>query len=156
MVKLNMKDGNTSVEFEKALAVWFTSVWGIMLVLLNREETRGSFTCLNIGQWKLLPVLDVLNLIQDTLKRLCIIFDRFHKSEFRNIHEQFSDNIEEVDKTRLMFDIEFLRALDPTVDEILVRGALLSLYSKMRDTMETLPGSRSKLYSALCIIILAA
>jgi hypothetical protein len=128
----------TSIEFEKALAVWFTSVWGIMLVLLNREETRGPFTRLNTGQWKLLPVLDVTNLNQDSLSRLCIIFDRFHKSQFRNIHEQFSNNIKEVDKTRLMFDIEFLRALDPTIDETLVRGSLLSLYSRMRDTMETL------------------
>jgi hypothetical protein len=141
MVKLNAKDERTSIEFEKALTVWFTSVWGIMFVLLNREETRGPFTRLNTGQWKLLPVLDVTKLTEEVLSKISRIFDEFKSVEFRYIHEQFSDSLEEVDCNRLRLDLEFLKALDPKIDEILIRNSLLDLYGKLRGVLDKLIAS---------------
>jgi hypothetical protein len=46
MVRLKDDDNLASIR-EKALAIWFASVWGILLVLINREETQGAFTRLN-------------------------------------------------------------------------------------------------------------
>lgn len=134
MVRLDV-DNDSAVLFEKALAIWFASVWGILIVLINREETEGAFTRLNIGQWKLLPILDVTKLSKKTLMRLSDIFDRFSSIEFRSIDEQFSDDLTEIDSNRLNLDIEFLKALDTKIDEKLTRESLLKLYGRIRGSL---------------------
>ena len=69
--------------------------------------------------------------------RLSEIFDRFNNIEFRNIDEQFSDDLTEIDSNRLNLDIEFLKALDPKIDEKLTRESLLKLYGRIRGSLDT-------------------
>jgi len=117
--------------------LWFASVWGILIVLMNREETEGPFTRLNTGQWKLLPVLDVGGLDRTTLENLTTIFDAFKNITFKNIHEQFNKDDGNYDNNRLEFDVKFLKALEPTVDEKKVRNDLLSLYERIKVSFDS-------------------
>ena len=54
---------------EKALVLWLNSTWGILSLLVNRQETEGPWTRLKVGQWRLLPVLDVASLDAGTLRK---------------------------------------------------------------------------------------
>jgi hypothetical protein len=89
----------------------------MLLVLINREETEGAFTRLNIGQWKLLYLL-----ARKFSKKIAAVFDEFHNKEFRNIHKQFSTDVTMVDNNRLKLDIDFLKSLDPYNNGVIVEG----------------------------------
>ena len=64
-------------EQEKALALWLNSLWGILTVFSFMEITEEAFTRLNIAQWRVLPVLNVRGLDEDTVKCLvnaCLLY----------------------------------------------------------------------------------
>src|SRR5690606_32861635 len=126
----------SAVLAEKAISVWINSVWGVLLVLINREETRGRFSGLNIGHWKLLPILDIQKMKKSTIKKLAAVFDKFAEAEFDRLYLQFSDKVEEVNKNRLQLDMEVLRALDPNIDQEEAKLNLLKLYGMIRASFE--------------------
>jgi len=67
---------------EKALVLWLNSIWGLLSIFINREETRGLFTRLKMTQWRLLPVLNVTALGIDRLRCLAEAFNRHANARF--------------------------------------------------------------------------
>ncbi|MGC8569664.1 MAG: hypothetical protein ACP5LW_06650, partial [Nitrososphaeria archaeon] len=124
MVKLRDNDENK----EKALAVWLNTTFGLLTVYANREETEGAFTRLNIGQWKALPVLDVSKLGDERTKALVSVFAEYANKEFRRIPEQYGEN---PDPVRLSFDLDFLKALNPSIDVSRAEKCLRDLYARL-------------------------
>ncbi|MGC8543746.1 MAG: N-6 DNA methylase, partial [Vulcanisaeta sp.] len=119
---------------DKALVVWLNTTWGLITILANREETEGAFAELKMSQWRLLPILNVCALDDDALRRLSGVFDRYANKEFKRITEQYG---EETDLTRLSFDLDFLRALSPGIDENSARQCLTDLYRRLGIALRT-------------------
>jgi hypothetical protein len=67
---------------EKSLVLWLNSIWGLLSIFINREETRGLFTELKMAQWRLLPVLNVMALGIDRLRCLAEAFNRHASAQF--------------------------------------------------------------------------
>jgi len=118
---------------EKALVLWLNTTWGILTVLFNRQETEGGWTSLKMVQWKLLPVLDITRLEPSTLERLANVFNKYSEKVPTRIPQQF--NPKNPDPVRLGMDMDFLKALDPGLDEARVKGALLDLYRHVHDAL---------------------
>ncbi|MEM1696627.1 MAG: hypothetical protein QXQ90_08555 [Desulfurococcaceae archaeon] len=119
------------VEAEKALVYWLNTTWGLLSVVASREETRGRWMSLKMAQWRMLPVLDVSKLDDKTLKRLSDIFDRLCTAKPRRIVEQFSTDPAKVDPVRLRIDLEFLKALNLSIDESRAKEELYEIYKKI-------------------------
>ena len=124
-VRLRVAD-EVRILAEKALVLWLNTTWGLLTVLVNRQETRGRWSRLKMSQWRLLQVLDVTSLNCETIKRLAMVFDRYADKPLRRIPNQF--NPKDTDLVRLEIDIEFLKALNPKLEEKKVRKDLLELY----------------------------
>ena len=118
----------------KALVLWFNTVWGLLIVLTSRQETEGAWSSLKIGQWRLLPVLNVNELDNDTLKRLANIFDKYSNKPLKRIQYQF--NPQNPDPVRLGLDLEFLKALHSDLDEEFVKNELFELYRRIHTAMK--------------------
>jgi len=125
---VNLKDGNETME--KALAAWLNTTFGILTILSNIEETEGAFTRMNIGQWRVLPVLNVRALGSDQLARLAEVFDKFSSVQFARLPEQYGH---EPDPNRLELDISFLRAVRPDIDVAETKRCLAKLYAEVRN-----------------------
>ncbi len=67
---------------EKALVLWLNSIWGLLSISINKEETEGLFTGLKMTQWRLLPVLNVTALGIDRLRCLAEAFNRHAGAQF--------------------------------------------------------------------------
>jgi hypothetical protein len=119
-------------ERSKALTLWLNTTWGILLVLKQMEVTEEAWTSLNIAQWKSLKVLDVTKLDNDCVKRLSKVFEEFCDKEFKRIPEQFGD---EPDALRLSLDLEFVKAINPSIDENKVRLELASIYKALKNEL---------------------
>ena len=111
---------------EKALVLWLNTTWGLLTVLINRQETRGRWTRLKMAQWRLLPVLDVSSLNEKTLERLTKVFDAYANKIPKRIPEQF--DLKKLDDVRLGIDVGFLKALNPELDGEVAKKTLLELY----------------------------
>jgi hypothetical protein len=111
---------------EKALVLWFNTTWGLLSILANREETRGRWAQVKMGQWMLMPVLDVTSLDYGVLKRLAEIFDKYAEKELKRIPKQF--NPTDPDPVRLGIDREFIKVLNPTIDDKILERELVELY----------------------------
>ncbi len=118
-------------EAEKALVYWLNTTWGMLIVLIAREETEGAWTSLKMGQWRLLHVLDVTKLPRATLERIAQAFDEIAERAFKRIPQQFSENSSQVDPLRMKADLNFLRALEPCLDERRAMSKLFKLYRKL-------------------------
>ncbi|MEM1623507.1 MAG: hypothetical protein QW543_05195 [Sulfolobales archaeon] len=116
---------------EKALVYWLNTTWGLLSVVASREETRGRWMRLKKAQWRMLPVLDVSKLDDETLKRLSNAFDKLCSAKPRRVVEQFSTNPVEVDPVRFRIDLEFLKSLDPNIREIEAEKRLYEIYEKV-------------------------
>jgi hypothetical protein len=114
---------------EKALALWLNTTWGLLTVLVSRGETEGGWTQLKMAQWRLLRVLDVSSLSSEALRRLAETFDKYAESAPRRIPEQF--NPSNPDQIRLGIDRDFIKAIDPSADDIILEGRLRELYRHM-------------------------
>mgnify|MGYP000592537979 CR=1 FL=1 len=124
---------------EKSLVLWFNTTWGLLSILINREETEGAWAQIKMGQWMLMPVLDVVSLDLDTLKRLAKVFDRYADKTLRRIPQQF--NPVSPDPVRFNIDVEFLKALSPGIDENIVKEELRKLYKRIHVAIQLWTGS---------------
>jgi len=98
---------------EKALVLWLNSIWGLLSIFINREETEGLFTRLKMTQWKLLPVLDVTALGIDRLRCLTEAFNKHASAQFLvggRLIDQFKNG------SRLELDADVARCLGMHVD----------------------------------------
>jgi hypothetical protein len=111
---------------EKALVLWLNTTWGMLTVLLSREETEGAWTELKMGQWRLLKVLDVSVLSLDMLKALAKVFDAYANKALKRIPEQFDPN--DPDPVRLGIDKGFIKTLFPAIDDEVLEEKLKRLY----------------------------
>ncbi|WP_243681798.1 hypothetical protein, partial [Vulcanisaeta souniana] len=81
-----------------------------------------------------LPILDVSKLSNNRLSVIAGIFDNYANTEFKRIPEQYGDN---PDPTRLGFDLEFLMALDPGINEGKSKQCLIELYRRLGIALRT-------------------
>ncbi len=112
---------------EKALTLWFNTTWGLLTILINREETRGRWAQIKMGQWMLMPVLNVASLNNDTLKKLEEVFDKYAKKLLRRIPEQFNPN--NPDPVRLGIDRDFIKTFNPSLEDRIIEEELMKLYN---------------------------
>jgi type I restriction-modification system DNA methylase subunit len=93
----------------KALCLWLNTTWGILSILANRSETRGRWINLKMTHWRLQPVLNVMELDEEKIKRLAAIFDKYCRSDLPRLPKQF--NPDNVNPIRKGIDEEFLEVL---------------------------------------------
>jgi hypothetical protein len=137
-IKLSV-DQPTKPYAEKALVLWFNTTWGLLSILINREETRGRWAQMKMGQWMLIPVLDVTSLNCNMVRKLAEIFDRYAEEPLRRIPEQF--NPENPDPNRLGIDMEFIKAFSPTIDDGILRRWFREFYGHVNTTFKLWIGS---------------
>jgi hypothetical protein len=127
---LRLKPGGYLVEHaEKALVLWLNTTWGLLAVLAGREETRGPWIQLKAAHWRLLRVLDVTALDGGRLRRLAEAFDRHAGTPLERIPRQF--NPDNPDPARLGIDRDFVKALDPALEDEAVERGLRELYKRV-------------------------
>jgi hypothetical protein len=119
---------------EKAFVLWLNTTWGILTVLFSREETRGRWTRLKMGQWRLLKVLNVTTLDSDVLKKLASIFDVYAGSALRRIPEQFDP--QNPDPTRLAIDKSFVEVFNSSVSDGVLEEKLRDLYKLVHISLQ--------------------
>lgn len=123
-------------EAEKALVYWLNTTWGLLSVLMNREETRGRWMRLTRTQWRLQPVLNVFEVDSSTLSELAAVFDKLSKQTPRRLPKQYSGRESEVDSVRLEIDLEFLKCFNSGIDESRARSRLLDIYKRVSIAFE--------------------
>lgn len=64
-----------SEEVEKALALWFNSTLGLLMLLAQRQETQGAWVAFKKPTLKALPVLDLHSLTAEQLEELAFAYD---------------------------------------------------------------------------------
>ena len=114
---------------EKTLALWLNTTWGLLTILVNREETEGQWSRLKMTHWRLLRTLDVTTLSNDMLRRLAEVFDRYSEKPLRRIPDQFNPN--NPDPVRLGIDRDFIKVLDPTLGDGVVEERVKELYKRV-------------------------
>jgi hypothetical protein len=97
-------DENIRKLAEKALVLWFNSIWGLLTTFINREETEGLFTRLKMSQWRLLPVLNVTTLDNDKLTCLSETFDKYASAQFL-VSERLIDQLESGNRLNMDADV---------------------------------------------------
>ena len=121
-------DENIRKLAEKALVLWLNSIWGLLTLLINREETRGLFTSLQMSQWKILPVLNVRELNEGTVRCLVNAFDKYANADFGRLTEQFERG------TRMEMDVDVIKCLSTSSisadKEGTLRSELKELYAR--------------------------
>jgi len=131
---------------EKVIVFWLNTTWGILSILTNRQETRGRWTRLKIGQWRLLPVLNVAALNHTTLHEIAKAFDQLveasKKATIRRLPDQFDP--EDPDPLRVEIDVKFLTAIDPSLRPDHLKDSLLDLYAKLGRAMRIWIGPHSR------------
>jgi hypothetical protein len=127
---VRLKSNEVNVRKLKTLCLWLNTTWGILSILANRSETRGRWINLKMTHWKLLPVLDVMNINEETLSCLTTVFNRYCRSGLRRLPEQY--NPKNIDKARLGIDVEFLKCLGVDVEEEKIRMLYGRIYESLR------------------------
>ena len=92
----------------KALCLWLNTTWGILTILANKQETRGGWIRLKMGQWRLLPVLDVTKLSNQETENLAEIFEKFKSKDLGRIPQQYRP---ESNQLRKELDKDFLESI---------------------------------------------
>ncbi len=127
---LRLKPGGGVAEHaEKALVLWLNTTWGLLAVLAGREETRGPWIQLKAAHWRLMRVLDVAALDAGRLRRLAEAFDRHANTPLERMPRQF--NPDNPDPARLGIDRDFVKALDPALEDEAVERGLRELYKRV-------------------------
>jgi hypothetical protein len=82
-------------EFEKAPVLWLNSTLGLLVLLANREETRGVWIDFKRPVLVGLPILAVRNLEADKLKVLSDTYDKLCKEELLPFPRMANDSYKE-------------------------------------------------------------
>jgi hypothetical protein len=138
-IKLNV-DPSMEPYAEKALVLWFNTTWGLLTILVNREETRGRWAQIKMGQWMLIPVLNVTSLNNNLLKKLAEVFDNYAEKPLRRIPEQF--NPSDPDPIRLGIDRDFIKAMNSSIEDKILEKELIKLYNYVNTTFRLWIGDK--------------
>jgi hypothetical protein len=103
---VSLREPLRSEEIEKALALWLNSTLGLLLVLANRQETRGAWIDFKKPVLEKLPVLDLGSLSVAQLAQLAAAYDEVCREELRPFPEMNSDPV------RARIDAAIAQALD--------------------------------------------
>jgi len=139
-IKLDINPSKESYA-EKALVLWFNTTWGLLTILVNREETRGRWAQVKMGQWMLMPVLDINSLPHSTLIKLAEVFDKYAEKPPKRIPEQF--NPSNPDPVRLGIDKDFIKVFNPSIDDEILEKRLMELYNYVNTTFKLWIGSKA-------------
>ncbi|MCX5888158.1 MAG: hypothetical protein NTY36_01735 [Deltaproteobacteria bacterium] len=90
---VSFKEPFRSEEIEKALALWLNSTMGLLLVLANRQETRGAWIDFKKPVLEALPVLDLGGLNAGQLGQLAGAYDEVCREELRPFPEMAKDPV---------------------------------------------------------------
>ena len=132
---LKPKKPQVSEDHLKTLILWFNTTWGLLTILAERTETRGMWSEFTLVRWKLMPVPNVLNLPHGVVRSLAGILDKYAKKRLKRLPEQF--NPKNPDLVRLEIDMDFLKTLNPSLDDTRVKEALLDLYRHVYEALIT-------------------
>lgn len=112
---------------ERRLALWFNSTLGLLSMLMNRQETFGSFVKFPKAWWEALPVLDLMQLNKSKLKALDKLWEEIENIEFQPFPSMKNDSI------RCHIDNVMSKVLGiPNIDAIrglLAREPIISMQS---------------------------
>jgi len=92
-------------EAEKAMVIWLNSSLGILILIGQREETRGAWVEFKKPSLLSMPVLDVWSLSADNLRKLAEVYDQVADNSLLTLGEM------DCDTTR--------RAIDEALGEVL-------------------------------------
>ncbi|MEM1606346.1 MAG: hypothetical protein QXW41_08900 [Fervidicoccaceae archaeon] len=95
----------------KALVLWMNSFWSLLAVFSLMEVTEEVFTRLNIGQWKMLPVLDVRSLDNDVIEKLSKLYEKYKRVDFGPLIDQFRT------RSRAQLDRDIMESLGIKTDK---------------------------------------
>ncbi len=129
---------------EKSVVAYLNTTWGLLTVLFSREETRGRWTRLKVGHWRLIPVLDIGRLEGEAATRLVELFNRVSGRPMKRVVEQYNPN--DPDPVRLEIDLGFLSALDPGLDLGKAEEGLLKLYGRIHRALSLWFGERPSIH----------
>ncbi|MEM4592791.1 MAG: hypothetical protein QW196_05270 [Sulfolobales archaeon] len=118
---------------QKALVLWINSFWGLLTIFSLMEITEEVFTRLNIGQWKMLPVLDVKSLASDVVEKLSKLYEKYRNADFGPLIDQFKTC------NRAQLDKDVLEALSIRLDR-----SIEELYELFYQTMSAMSRKHSK------------
>jgi hypothetical protein len=90
---VSLKEPFQNEEIEKALALWLNSTLGILLVLANRQETRGAWMKFKKPVLEGLPVLDMGGLSAGQLGQLAAAYDEVCREELQSFPEMDTDPV---------------------------------------------------------------
>lgn len=105
-----------SEEREKALLIWLNSTPSLLLMLSRRVTTQGAWMSVKKPAWSTMPVLDVRNLPDNTVRRLADAYERLCSKELMALAKLDVDPIRrEIDESLSsslgLSDIKMLRQI---------------------------------------------
>ncbi len=126
-VRIKGESNCVTLDHYKALCLWLNSTFGLLIILANRQETRGPWISLKISHWKLQKVLDIRKLDREVIKKLAGLFDKLCNKKMRRLPYQCDPD--DPDPIRLQIDEGILDALGIRVSD----QELLDLYRSLYD-----------------------
>ncbi|MCS7192006.1 MAG: N-6 DNA methylase [Armatimonadetes bacterium] len=125
---------NCDAESMKAVALWFNSTPGILILIGHRIETRGAWVAFLRRALQTLPVLDVRRLTQQQLKHLADPFDRLSEQPLQPLSQLADDPVR--------------KAIDDAISEVLGLPDLTPLRLQLaREPILTLKPLRQQLFT---------
>jgi hypothetical protein len=129
------KDGKaiSSSEVGKIIALWLNSTYGILLMLAEREETRGAWVEWKTERTKQLKVLDPRRLTSGQTRDLLNLWNKLYGERFELLHEQLTKSQTDNNTPR--------RVMDEGIAKILVGyhpKRLNDLYASLSNDLERL------------------
>ncbi|WP_054850613.1 hypothetical protein [Vulcanisaeta sp. JCM 14467] len=85
-----------------------------------------------------MPAIDITSLDSNTTEQLIKVFEKYVDKQLKRIPEQFDPK--NPDPIRLGIDLDFLKAINPTIDEDKANEALLRLYEHVNNALRTWSG----------------
>lgn len=110
--------------------MWINSTFGLLLILINRQETRSAWIRLKMSHWRLQNILNITELDRVTIDKLSSIFDRYADKKMSRLPQQY--NPKAIDSTRLAFDKEVLKSLGVEVSQ----GDLIAIYKMIYESFD--------------------
>jgi hypothetical protein len=102
---VSLKEKSNTENFEKALTLWLNSTWGLILLLANRQETRGAWVDFKKPVLSEAPVIDLRTLSADAFEILARTYDEVCDLGVKPLPEM------EADPVRERIDAAFAQAL---------------------------------------------
>jgi hypothetical protein len=120
----------TEQQVARMCALWLNSTFGLMLLLAEREETRGAWMQWKTQQMRQLKVLDPRALSSDQAARILGLWERFEGKQWDRVHKQLGDAVSDPRHPR--------RLLDETIASVVlgsvpgIEQTLMRLYTKLQ------------------------